>query len=84
VHLNDLPQGLTGRRAQLHVELAWANAQGKRDSEATLHLLEAEKIAPQLLRYNPLVREHIREMLARSKSSTTMLHDLAVRAGVLD
>ncbi|SDT11103.1 Transcriptional regulator, contains XRE-family HTH domain [Friedmanniella luteola] len=84
VHLDQLPNGLTGRRAQLHVELAWANAQGKRDSEATLHLLEAEKIAPQLLRYNPLVREHIREMLARSKSSTTMLHDLAVRAGVLD
>lgn len=84
VHLDDLPEGLTGRRAQLHVELAWANAQGKRDSEATLHLLEAEKIAPQLLRCNPLVREHIREMLARSKSSTTMLHDLAVRAGVLD
>lgn len=84
VHLGDLPDGLTGRRAQLHVELAWANAQGKRDSEATLHLLEAEKIAPQLLRYNPLVREHIRDMLARSKGSTTMLHDLAVRAGVLD
>jgi len=84
VQLDNLPVGLRGRRAQLHVELAWANAQGKRDPEATLHLLEAEKIAPQLLRYNPLVREHIREMLARSKSSTTILHDLAVRAGVLD
>jgi hypothetical protein len=84
VQLTELPQGLIGRRAQLHVDLAWANAQGKRDSEATLHLLEAEKIAPQLLRYIPLVREHIREMLARSKGSTSMLHDLAVRAGVLD
>lgn len=84
VQLENLPDGLRGRRAQLHVELAWANAQGKRDSEATLHLLEAEKIAPQLLRYNPLVREHIRDMLARSKGSTTLLHDLAVRSGVLD
>lgn len=84
VQLDALPYGLLGRRAQLHIELAWANAQGKRDSEATLHLLEAEKIAPQLLRYNPLVREHIRDMLARSKNGTSMLHDLAVRAGVLD
>lgn len=59
--------------------MAWAYARGKRDSDATLHLLEAEKVAPQLLRYNPLVREHIREMLTRAKSGTTALHDLAVR-----
>lgn len=83
VQVESLPEGLTGRRAQLHIELAWAYAQGKRDSDATLHLLEAEKVAPQLLRYNPLVREHIREMLTRAKSGTTALHDLAVRAGVL-
>lgn len=84
VRLEQLPAGLTGRRAQLHIELAWAYAQGRRDSDATLHLMEAEKIAPELLRYNPLVREHIREMLTRAKSGTTALHDLAVRAGVLD
>lgn len=84
VHLDALPVGLTGRRAQLNIELAWAYAQARRDSDATLHLLEAEKVAPQLLRYNPLVREHIREMLARQRGGTTALHDLAVRAGVLD
>lgn len=81
----DLPVGLTGRRAQLHIDLAWAYAQGKRDADATLHLIEAEKIAPEALRYNGLVREHMREMLARGKGTgTTALHDLAVRSGVID
>jgi len=80
-----LPEGLTGRRAQLHIDLAWAHAQSRHDSDATLHLLEAEKIAPESLRYNALVREHIREMLARGKSGgTTTLHDLAVRSGIIE
>lgn len=85
VRPGELPPGLTGRRAQLHIDLAWAYAQGKRDSDATLHLIEAEKIAPEALRYNGLVREHMREMLARGKGAgTTALHDLAVRSGVID
>ena len=81
----DLPEGLVGRRAQLHLDLAWAYAQGRRGAEAALHLIEAENIAPEAVRYNVLVREHIREMLARGKSGQTrVLHDLAVRSGVVE
>jgi transcriptional regulator with XRE-family HTH domain len=82
---NRLPEGLSSRRAQVHLDLAWAQTQRKRDAEAILHLLEAERIAPEAVRYNVMVREIIREMLARgSRQKTSALHDLAVRAGVLD
>ena len=37
-----LPEGLLSRRAQVQLDLAWAQAQRKRDAEATLHLLHAE------------------------------------------
>lgn len=85
VDTEQLPEGLTSRRAQVHLDLAWAQSQRKRDAEATLHLMEAERTAPEAVRYNSLVRELIREMLARSgKSQTSALNDLAVRAGVID
>jgi hypothetical protein len=80
-----LPEGLSSRKAQVHLDLAWAQAQRKRDAEAVLHLLEAERTAPEALRYNVMVREMVREMLARGKRTrTNALHNLAVRAGVLD
>lgn len=79
------PEGLSSRRAQVHLDLAWAQAQRKRDAEATLHLLEAERTAPEAVRYNVIVRELVREMLARAgRSQTSALTDLAVRAGVID
>jgi len=81
-----LPEGLSSRRAQVHLDLAWAQAQRKRDAESILHLLEAERVAPEAVRYNVMVREIVREMLARGgrQRRTSALHDLAVRAGVLD
>ena len=79
----DLPPGLIGRRAQLHLDLAWACTQHRRDAEAVLQLLEAEHIAPQLIRFNPSVRDTITDLLARSRGTTGILHDLAIRAGVL-
>jgi transcriptional regulator with XRE-family HTH domain len=82
---NQLPEGLDSRRAQVHLDLAWAQHQRKRDAEATLHLLEAERTAPQTVRYNVMAREMIREMAARSRrGKTNALHNLAVRAGVLE
>lgn len=79
------PEGLKSRRAQVHLDLAWAQAQRKRDSEAILHLLEAERTAPEAVRYNVVVREVVREMLARSKREKNhVLLDLATRAGVID
>lgn len=50
-----------------------------------LHLIEAERVAPEAVRYNALVRELVREILARQKrgAKTNALYSLAVRAGVL-
>jgi hypothetical protein len=79
-----LPDGLASRRAQVHLDLAWAHAQRKRDAEATLHLLEAERIAPSAIRHNVIAQEMVREMLARAKKSrTSALSELAARAGLL-
>ena len=84
IDVTNFPPGLKSRRAQLHLDLAWAQAQRKRDAEATLHLLEAEQVAPQVVHYNVSVRELIREMLARAgRSQTSALDKLAVRASVL-
>jgi tetratricopeptide (TPR) repeat protein len=79
-----LAEGLRSRRAQVYLDLAWAQAQRKRDAEATLHLLEAERAAPEAIRYNAMVRDLLREMLARARRPNSVLHDLSVRAGVLD
>lgn len=82
---DQFPEGLISRRAQVHLDLAWAQAQRKRDAEAILHLLEAERTAPEAVRYNVVVRELVREMLARAgRSQTSALADLATRAGILD
>jgi len=36
------------------------------DAEATLYLLEAERSAPEAIRYNSMVRELLRELLVRA------------------
>ncbi len=80
-----LAAGLASRRAQMHLDLAWAFAQRRDDAEATLNLLEAERRAPETIRYNVIAHEMVREMLARgSKSRTRVLADLATRAGLLN
>lgn len=85
LNLDDLAEGLHSRRAQVHLDLAWAQAQRKRDAEAVLHLLDAERIAPEALRYNVIARETVREMLTRAKHGrTSALQSLATRAGVLE
>lgn len=82
--INNFPDGLASRRAQVQLDLAWAQAQRRRDAEATLHLLEAERAAPEALRYNAIVHELIRDMLTRgARGQTTALHDLANRAEIL-
>lgn len=79
-----LPVGLTSRRAQVHLDLAWANAQRRRDAEATLDLLAAERVAPEVIGYNVVAREIVREMLARAKGGRAdALRALATRCGVL-
>lgn len=79
-----LSEGLRSRRAQMNLDLAWAHTQRKRDAEATLHLLEAERTAPEMIRYNAMVHDLLREILARSRRPSSVLHEMAVRAGVLE
>lgn len=81
---SNLPPNLTSRRAQLHLDLAWAYVQQRRDAEAILQILEVEQIAPQLVQYHPVIRQSVRDILTRSRTGNTgILHDLAVRAGIL-
>ncbi|MGL5825090.1 MAG: helix-turn-helix domain-containing protein [Nocardioides sp.] len=85
IDTDQMPEGLASRRAQVHLDLAWAQAQRRHDAEATLHLMEAERTAPEAVRYNVIVRELVRDMLARSgRSQTSALTQLATRAGVID
>jgi hypothetical protein len=79
-----LAVGLRSRRAQVNLDLAWAQAHRKRDAEATLYLLEAEGAAPEAIRYHTRVRDLLRELLARSRRPNSVLHALSVRAGALD
>ena len=79
-----LPEGLLSRRAQVHIDMAWAYTQRRGDAEAVINLLEGERVAPQTVRYNVLVRELLREMLKRERRTATPgLRALAQRAGVL-
>lgn len=85
IDVDQLPAGLRSRRAQVHLDVAWAQVQRKRDAEATLHLLEAEREAPESIRYNVMARETLREMLGRQrKKPSRTLTDLAARAGALE
>lgn len=82
--VSSLPEGLLSRRAQVHIDMAWAYTQRRGDAEAVVNLLEAERVAPQTLRYNVLVRELLREMLKRERRTATPgLRALAQRAGVV-
>ncbi len=84
VDLDALPDGLLSRRAQVNLDLAWAQSQRRRDAEATLNLLAAEKAAPEAVAQNVVAREIMREMLARGKRGNgDALQALATRAGVL-
>lgn len=85
VDLDALPTGLQSRRAQVNLDLAWAQSQRRRDAEATLNLLAAEKAAPEALAQNVVAREIMRTMLARAKRGNgNALQALATRSGVLD
>jgi len=85
VDVDRLPAGLRSRRAQVHLDVAWAQSQRKRDADAVLHLLEAERIAPETIRFNVIARETLREILARQRRRpSSTLTNLAARAGALE
>lgn len=84
VNTDALPVALNGRRASLHLDLAAAQAQRRHDPEAVLHLVEAERIAPELLRYYVTAHVVVRDLLRRERrTQTPALRPLAARAGML-
>lgn len=77
------PAGLKGRQAQLHLDSAWAHAQLREDPQAVIHLLDTERVAPELVLANPHARALIQDLLARERRRVVPgLRGLAVRAGV--
>lgn len=79
-----LPTALRGRRSRVHLELGWASAGQGDDSVAVLHLLEAERVAPQSVSRHVTARALLSTLLARErKGATPGLRALASRAGVL-
>ena len=84
LELAALPAGLTGRRTQLSLDLARAYAMRKQDAAAVNLLLAAERLSPQLVRYDARTREVLMAMLSREhRPSTPELRPLAQRAGVI-
>jgi hypothetical protein len=56
-----------------------------RDADAVLHLLEAERIAPESIRFNVMSRETVREIMSRQRRRPSRsLTALAARAGALE
>jgi transcriptional regulator with XRE-family HTH domain len=67
----NMPDILRSRRAQVHIDAAWAYSQRSDDAAAVVNLMEAERIAPQVLRYNFLARDIIRGLLRRERRTAT-------------
>ncbi len=83
VETDNLPDQLRGRRSQVYIDMAWAYSQQRNDTAAVLSLMEAERLAPQAVRFNPRARDLIQTALHRSRKNTIPgLDGLAERAGV--
>ncbi|MFC7243341.1 helix-turn-helix domain-containing protein [Catellatospora aurea] len=84
INTSRLPASLLGRRAQVHLDLATAfTPSGQQDAAAVLHLLEAERLAPQALHVNHRPRGLLAELMRRERRTVTPgLRALAERSGV--
>ncbi|MEA2533247.1 MAG: hypothetical protein QOJ93_1058 [Actinomycetota bacterium] len=72
------------RQAHFHLDLARAHAQRRHLGEATAELLAAERISPEQIHANPLVRETIYDLLGLSgRRPTQDLQELAQRCGAI-
>ena len=79
-----MPVGLIGRRTQVNLDLARAYAMCRKDAAAVNLLLAAERLSPQLVRYDQTTRDVLTELLRREhRPSTPELRPLAHRAGVI-
>ena len=83
IDLAAMPASLCGRQAQVHLDSAWAHAEVREDPLAVIHLLDAERVAPDLMLVSPEARGLIRDLLQRERRSVVPgLRGLALRAGV--
>jgi transcriptional regulator with XRE-family HTH domain len=79
-----IPGGLVGRRTQASLDLARAYAMRRQDAAAVNLLLAAERLSPELVRYDRRTREVLAELLRREhRPSTPELRPLARRAEVI-
>ena len=79
-----IPIGLVGRRTQVNLDLARAYAMRRQDAAAVNLLLAAERLSPQLVRYDPITRDVLADLLRREhRPSTPELRPLACRAGLI-
>jgi transcriptional regulator with XRE-family HTH domain len=75
---------LVERRVYHMIDLARGYAQQRNDAAAVLTLLEAERVAPEEVKYHVIVPEMLRELLKRERRAATPgLRPLAARVGVL-
>jgi transcriptional regulator with XRE-family HTH domain len=86
LNLSGLPANEHDRPAQLHIDVAIGHEYKRQDEAALYRLLEGERVAPQLIREHPTVREMVSAMVHRRerRSMTPGLRDLAERVGVFD
>lgn len=79
-----LGPGLLGRRAQVALDLARAYAVQRKDAASVNTLLKAERLSPELVRYDSATNELLTELVRREhRASTPELRGLAQRAGVV-
>ena len=79
-----LPPYLVERRTHFLIDVARGHAQRADDPAALATLLEAERLAPQEVRYNPIASELAMVMLKRERRGATPgLRDLSARIGVV-
>jgi transcriptional regulator with XRE-family HTH domain len=84
VDITAIPGTLVGRRTQVSLDLARAYAMRRQDAAAVNLLLAAERLSPELVRYDKRTREVLAELLRREhRPSTPELRPLARRAGVI-
>ncbi len=84
IDVSVIPSTLRGRQAQFHLDSAWAHVQLNEDPLALIHLLDAERVAPQLVHGYHTARDLIQDLLVREhRGQVPGLRGLAQRAGVL-
>ncbi len=66
-----LPGELLERRSHFYVDVARGHAQQTNDGAAVATLLQADRLAPEDVRFNPLVRDLVMVLLRRERQRAT-------------